>query len=143
MSADASIPAERAKPESFRARSLGASLTAKDLHKSIAWYCDVVGFTLDQKYEHDGKVVGAALKAGDVGVILNQDDGKKGERVKGQGMSFYFTTVQSVDDIANRIKAAGGTLDSEPADMPWGARIFMLTDPDGFKLVIAAELKAG
>jgi lactoylglutathione lyase len=132
--------ASRAQPESFRARALGAAITANDLNKSLAWYTDVVGFTIDQKYEREGKVVGVSLKAGDVGIILNQDDGAKGVgRVKGQGMAFQFTTAQKVDDIANRIKAAGGKLDMDPADMPWGARIFTLTDPDGFKIVISTE----
>jgi uncharacterized glyoxalase superfamily protein PhnB len=132
--------AKRAQPESFRARTVGFSLTAKDFEKSFKWYTEVVGFTLDRKYERDGKVVGAALKAGDVSFSLNQDDGKKGtDRVVGQGFSVMFTTGQDVDTVAARIKAAGGKLESEPADMPWGARIFRLTDPDGYKLVISSE----
>ncbi|HET6567214.1 MAG TPA: hypothetical protein VFG50_04555 [Rhodothermales bacterium] len=32
------------EPESFRASSLSASLTVKDLDKSLAWYHDVAGF---------------------------------------------------------------------------------------------------
>jgi hypothetical protein len=31
-------------------------------------------------------------------------------------------------------------LESEPADA-WGARVFRLRDPDGFKLVISSERK--
>jgi predicted enzyme related to lactoylglutathione lyase len=52
-----------------------------------------------------------------------------------------FTTAQSVDDVANRIKANGGTLATEPADMPWGGRIFRLQDPDGFKFAISSPLR--
>ncbi len=132
----------RSQPESFRARAISVSLTAKNFEKSLKWYTDVLGFTLDRKYERDGKVVGAAIKAGDVTISLNQDDGKKGtDRIVGQGFSMMFTTTQSVDDVAARVKAAGGTLDMEPADMPWGARIFTLTDPDGYKLVVTSERK--
>jgi uncharacterized glyoxalase superfamily protein PhnB len=110
--------------------------------KSMAWYTEVVGFTVTQKYEREGKAVAVALKAGDISILLNQDDGKKGfDRVKGEGFSLQFTTAQSVDDVAARIKAAGGTLDSEPADMPWGARVFRIQDPDGFKFVISSERK--
>jgi uncharacterized glyoxalase superfamily protein PhnB len=132
--------AKRSQPESFRARSVAFSLTVKDFPKSLAWYTDVIGFTKDRDYERDGKVVGARLKAGDVEFSLNQDDGKKGvDRVVGQGFSLMFMTAQDIDEIAARIKRLGGTLDSEPADMPWGARIFRLTDPDGYKLVISSE----
>jgi len=127
------------KHASFQARSLSASLTVKELHKSLAWYHDVVGFAIDRKYERDGKLQAVALKAGDVRLLINQDDGARGwDRIKGVGFSLQITTDQNVDEIAKRIKELGGTLDSEPADMPWGARIFRLRDPDGFKLVISS-----
>ena len=131
---------QRAQPESLRARATNVSLTATDLQKSVAWYRDVVGFTVDQQYEREGKLRAVALKAGAIRILLNQDDGGRGwDRAKGEGMSVMFTTAQSVDDIANRIKANGGTLASEPADMPWGVRMFRLVDPDGFKLAISSE----
>ena len=131
---------KRAEPMSFRARTLSASLTVKDLQKSLAWYQDVAGFTIDQKHERDGKLMGVSLKAGDVRILLGQDDGAKGwDRVKGEGFSLQFTTAQNIDEVAQRIKQRGGTLATEPMDMPWGARVFRLQDPDGFKLVISSE----
>lgn len=130
----------RADPASFRARALMVSLTVKDLEKSTAWYRDVVGFAIDREIVRDGKRRAVAIKAGAVRIMLNQDDGARGwDRIKGQGVSFMFATAQSVDSIAARIKKMGGTLQSEPADMPWGARVFRLQDPDGFSLVIASE----
>jgi uncharacterized glyoxalase superfamily protein PhnB len=130
----------RSKPESFRARTLQASLTVKDLEKSLAWYTDVVGFAVDRRHERDGKLVAVSLKAGRVRILLGQDDGAKGwDRVKGLGLSLQFTTVQNVDEIARRIKDLGGTLDTEPVDTPWGARVFRVSDPDGFKLVFSSE----
>lgn len=50
-----------------------------------------------------------------------------------------ITTAQDVDELARRIKERGGTLDSEPIDTPWGARVFRLRDPDGFRLTISSE----
>jgi uncharacterized glyoxalase superfamily protein PhnB len=141
MTSDTVLPGtpERGKPESFRGRTLSASLTVGDMKKSLAWYRDVVGFIVDEEYERGGKPVAVSLKAGAVKLMLNQDDGAKGERVKGEGFSVYITTAQNVDELANRIKTAGGTLESDPFDMPWGARVFRLKDPDGFRLVIASE----
>ncbi|MBA3671289.1 MAG: VOC family protein [Gemmatimonadaceae bacterium] len=143
MTADTPAPPSqtaRAEPESFRARSLGVSLTVKDLNSSVAWYRDVVGFTVDRNMEREGKLVAVALKAGDVHILLNHDNGAKGwERTKGEGLSLMYTTTQRVDDVADRIKASGGSLLSEPADMPWGARVFTVLDPDGFKLAFSSE----
>lgn len=132
--------AERAQPESLRGRSLQASLTVRDLEKSLAWYHDVVGFAIGDKYEWDGEVRSVSLMAGSVRMLLNQDDGAKGwDRVKGEGFSLQITTVQDIDQLAKRIEERGGKLESEPADMPWGARLFRIKDPDGFTLVISSE----
>jgi uncharacterized glyoxalase superfamily protein PhnB len=141
---DTDVPAtpgltRRTQPESFRARALAASLTVRHLEQSAIWYRDVLGFTVDQKFEHEGKLRAVSLKAGAVRLLLTQDDGAKGlDRVKGEGFSLQITTAQNVDELARRIKDAGGALASEPADA-WGARVFRLQDPDGFKLTISSE----
>ena len=145
MSTNSSIPdgpPRRTGPEPFVARTLSASLTVKDLERSLAWYQDVLGFRIDRKYEREGKPRAVALKAGDVLLLLGQDDGAKGlERVKGEGLSLTLTTDQDVDAIAHRIKQLGGVLESEPADMPMGGRIFRLLDPDGFKFAISSAIR--
>ena len=127
-------------PEKFRG-STQVSITVKDLQKSVAWYQNVVGFGIERTYEFNGKVAIVAIKAGDVRINLNQDDGAKGwDRIKGLGFSINIWTTEDIDGIANRIKASGGTLDSEPVDAPWGARFFRLTDPDGYKLAVLKPL---
>jgi uncharacterized glyoxalase superfamily protein PhnB len=142
MSTHVSVPDEtdgQTGSGAFRASALAASLTVKDLPTSLAWYRDVAGFTVDREYEREGKLLFVALRAGDVRILLNQDDGAKGlDREKGAGFSLMITTAQDVDAVAHRIRENGGTLDSEPADMPWGARAFRLRDPDGFRLAISS-----
>lgn len=126
-------------PQPFLGRTISASLTVKDLQKSLDWYQDVVGFTVDRKHEREGKLMAASLKAGEIRLLIGQDDGAKGwDRVKGEGFSLHITTDQNIDELANRIKAQGGSLLSEPADMPWGPRVFRVQDPDGFKITISS-----
>jgi catechol 2,3-dioxygenase-like lactoylglutathione lyase family enzyme len=135
MTQTASVSSDR-----FAATSVNISLTATDLTKSVAWYRDVLGFEVAQEHVRDGALRAVALQAGSVRFLLNQDDGGRGwDRAKGEGVGIMFTTAQSVDEVAARVKAAGGTLATEPADMPWGQRIFRIVDPDGFKLAIASE----
>ena len=130
---------EKASAPSFQAKSLSASLTVKDLEKSLAWYQDVVGLSVDQRIESEGKLRAVALSAGDVRILINQDDGAKGwDRVKGEGFSLMFTTSQDIDEIAQGISERGGALEMEPTDMPWGARVFRLLDPDGYKLAVSS-----
>jgi uncharacterized glyoxalase superfamily protein PhnB len=119
-------------------KSLQTSLTVKDLQTSVTWYVDVVGFKVDRKMERDGTLRGAAVSAGDVRIILNQDDGKKGwDRIKGLGFSLQITTAQSIDEIAEQITSRGGVLELEPQDMPWGARVCRVQDPDGYRWTIS------
>jgi uncharacterized glyoxalase superfamily protein PhnB len=125
-------------PEALIGKSLQTSLTVKDLEKSRAWYVDVVGFKEDRRIERDGTLRGVALSAGDVRIIVNQDDGKKGwDRIKGLGFSLQITTAQSIDEIAQRITSRGGALELEPQDMPWGARVCRVQDPDGYRWTIS------
>jgi uncharacterized glyoxalase superfamily protein PhnB len=132
-----------AAPDLPRGTSLQASITVNDLQASLHWYVDVVGFTAERRIERDGRLRGVALSAGDARIIINQDDGAKGtNRAKGVGYSLQMNTMQDVDALATAIKARGGTLAAEPADMPWGARVFRLRDPDGVVWVISKPLAA-
>ncbi|MDB4882477.1 MAG: Glyoxalase-like domain protein [Gemmatimonadetes bacterium] len=127
------------EPEPFRATTLSASLTVRDLKSSLDWYRDVLGFTVARTFERAGTLFAASLRAGAVPILLTQDDGAKGaDRVKGEGISLQLTTAQNIDELAARVRERGGTLTSEPADV-MGARMFRLRDPDGFKLVISSE----
>ncbi len=121
--------------------TLSLSLTVKDIQKSLAWYRDVVGFTVVRTREQDGQLRSVTVSAGDIRIALNQDDGKKGwTRVKGEGFSLGISTTQDIDALAAGIKARGGSLATEPADMPWGVRMFRLVDPDGYKIGISKPL---
>ena len=142
MSEETQAPAEERRGDplhSLRLSSIAPAITVNDLDASLAWYCDVVGFTLGEKFEHEGEVRGASLVAGVARLMLSKEDWAKGrDRVKGQGLRLYMSTNQDVDDVAAAIKARGGELASEPADQPWGARTFDLVDPDGFLLTISS-----
>ena len=117
-------------------------ITANDLEKSLAFYRDVVGFAVEERWEKDGKLAGVSLRAGKVVFMIGQDDWQKGrDRKKGEGFRLYFETSQDIDAIAKRIESAGGRLDQQPKDQSWGMRDFSMTDPDGFKLTIGKPLK--
>ncbi len=123
-------PPARRQPETLRLRSVSLSLTATDLQRSIAFYRDVLGFMMGDDELHAGAVT----------FMLSQDDFAKGrDRVKGVGTRFYCGTAQDIDRLASQIRERGGVLDQEPKMMSWGSRVFMISDPDGFKLTFVQE----
>jgi len=127
-------------PDQLLGESLQASLTVARLDDSVAWYTNVLGFGVDRRFERDGRLFAVSLKAGDVRLLLTQDDGAKGlDRAKGVGMSFQITTRQDADALAASVRSHGGALDTEPVTAPHGARIFRLRDPDGFRFTISSS----
>ena len=127
--------------EPLRADALYPSLTVSDLQKSLAWYRDVLGFEVQREMVRDGQVRAVAMTAGSVRFLLNQDDGAKGQnRARGTCMSMNIITRQRVDAVAAHIKEHGGSLLSEPADMPWGMRVFRVADPDGYVFAVSQPL---
>lgn len=133
--ARAARPPARRQPETLRLRSTAPALTASDLQRSIAFYRDVLGFMAGEEWRANGVLAGIELKAGAVSFMLSQDDFAKGrDRKKGVGLRLRCQTAQDLDRLAAQIKARGGVLDQEPQDMPWGERLFAISDPDGFKL---------
>ena len=116
------------------------TLTVDDLQKSITFY-EALGFTIDDRWEDKGTLLGVMMRAGKLQIGLNQDDWKKGrDRKKGIGVRLSFSTTRgNVDELAKRAKSAGIALKSEPHDTEWESRAFEVADPSGFLLTIYSE----
>lgn len=136
--APASSPKRRAKPETLRLSTITPSLTVNDIARSIAFYTDLLGCVVSERWKgDDGVLRGVMLTAGVCTIGLAQDDWAKGKgRKKGDAFRLWCKTRQDIDVIAARIKAKGGSLTEEPHDQPWGGRSLSLDDPDGFHLTI-------
>jgi uncharacterized glyoxalase superfamily protein PhnB len=125
----------------FAFTRIAPGFTVNDAVASVAWYRDVLGFSVKERWEFEGKFLGAEMNSGGVTVNLGQDDWKLGrDRNKGQGTRMYITTGPDIDGFAEQLKARGASLDGDPKD-EWGVRAFSLTDPDGYKLTFMTPLK--
>ena len=134
-SPEKSTERRRTDPESLRVRAMSPAYTVDDLERSLKLYVDGLGFTVKDRWEEDGKLLGVMLVAGSVSLGLSQDDWSKGrDRKKGVGTSLYLQTVQDLDALAARCRAHGVEVYG-PKIEPWGARVLHVVDPDGFKLV--------
>jgi uncharacterized glyoxalase superfamily protein PhnB len=131
-----------ATQEAVQISAIIPTITVDDLQKSISFY-EVLGFTIDERWEDKGTLLGVMLRAGKSEIGLNQDDWQKGrDRKKGIGVRLSLSTPQNVDEIAKRAKSAGITLKSEPHDTEWKSRAFEVVDPSGFLLTIFSETPA-
>lgn len=122
----------------LQARSLSISLTVADLARSTRLYTEGLGFTLQEEFKMEGKVMGVMLTSGESGLMLGQDDFAKGrDRVKGVGVRLYVETEQDLQSLANQARAAGLSVESDPKPLEWGPLGFTLTDPDGYKVTVS------
>lgn len=122
--------------------SVMPSLTVNNLQQSLDFF-NGLGFEVEDRWEENGKLLGAMLKAGEARLGLSQDDGKKGaNRVKGVGMRIYIEAADNIDQVAARAKASGIALTRDPHDTEWGTRAFEVTEPSGFLLTIGSAPKA-
>lgn len=126
----------------MQARSLSLSLTVNDLTRSTRLYTEGLGFTVQDEYKMDDKVVGVMLQGGEAAsLMLGQDDFAKGrDRQKGVGLRLYFETDQDLNALAKQAREAGWSVDGDPAPLGWGPMGFSLTDPDGFKMTVASPM---
>jgi uncharacterized glyoxalase superfamily protein PhnB len=138
MTDDPVVPLSQPADNPLTAQSLEVSLTVAAVRSSAAWYHNTLGFTIEREFEREGRLLAVRLRAGAVRILLTQDDGAKGaSRSKGEGFSFQITTPQPIDPLAARAKQAGALLDLEPTEA-FGARVFRLRDPDGFRITVSS-----
>jgi PhnB protein len=85
----------------------------------------------------DGQIRYAEMRHGESVVMLI----RKGDAVTatGGGPALY-AYVTDVDAAAAQARQAGGGV-GEPQDMPWGDRTAVVTDPDGYRWVLATFKK--
>lgn len=134
-------PRPKASANTKGLQHMAAGFTADDAAASIKWYCDVLGFSVAERWEKDGTFLGGSVVNGRVAINIGQDDWKLGrDRKKGQGVRIFITTADDIDTYAKAITSRGATLEHEPKD-EWGFRAFSVSDPDGYKITFLRPLK--
>ena len=127
------------------ATSVTPLLEVYDMRCSVAFYCDLLGFALVDKYEPDGNLYWAMLKlggatGGGATIMLNSRYEAKDQPAQadpslrpGHADTTLFFMCDDVDAAYAHVRAKG--IDAkEPANTHYGMRQLYLTDPDGFQL---------
>lgn len=122
-----------------------ANVNVADLERSSRWY-QKVGFrhvfTMPGPGGGPGLVHLRWRKYADL--LLTSRAGAPGPRGVGIVLTFScYDHAYSVDDVAERAKAAGGKILAPPAQMPWNARECTIQDPDGYALAFSQPVHTG
>jgi catechol 2,3-dioxygenase-like lactoylglutathione lyase family enzyme len=87
----------------------------------------------------------ALVRCGDFEIQLitmrNEDEFNKDSLASQKGLGMYIRiNVENVDDMYAHVQKLGLSTSSEPRDWEWGAREFVLKDPDGYKICFWSAL---
>jgi uncharacterized glyoxalase superfamily protein PhnB len=121
------------------------NLVVSDLGRSLAFYRDVLGFTVvttvpEQAAPGGEPLVFAWMQRDTVSVFLNSEEAAKMKASAGSGM--LFITLEAAD-VASGVDALFAAVkDRAPVEMPltdqfYGMREFTITDPDGYVVIFA------
>jgi glyoxylase I family protein len=117
-----------------------------DMRRSVAWYCDVVGFEIVQKHEPDGHLHWATLRFGDAVLMLNskyEDDEQleaRSTHVEGHGDLTLYFDCPNVDEAYEQLLNKGCDV-AAPVTRYYGMKQVTVADPDGYELCFQQPVK--
>ena len=112
-----------------------STIIAKDIEESIAFYQDVLGFEMIEKFYQE---------AGGL-VLMQSPDGAAVELIDSKAFETGFWSmgveVEDFEAAIEELKSKGCAFAYEPTTLPLG-KLAMIEDPNGVKIAII-HLKAG
>jgi PhnB protein len=135
------MPAVKPIPDGFH--TITPHIVVQGAAKAIDFY--KAAFAAEELSRHptpDGKIMHALLKIGDTMLMLNDEFpqmGAKGPKSIGGTPVTLHMYVQDADKSFNRAVQAGATVTMPIADMFWGDRYGIVTDPFGHSWSIATH----
>ena len=108
------------------------SLQVRDLAASRAFYTDVLGFSIDPRFNSPDFVL---FDTNSIPFALTEAKVNLNEAPHpGWGVTLWID-CDMADELHATIAAAGATILKEPFDSPFG-RAFIFADPDGYQITI-------
>jgi uncharacterized glyoxalase superfamily protein PhnB len=114
-------------------RELWPLIFVQDIHRSIAFYRDSLGFAVINKAGPDGAAVWCRLQCGGCSLMLQQAEPEDGPAAgRGHGVIFYFL-CDDADKMHAELTGRGLSLDA-PRTAYYGMRQLTVPEPDGYHL---------
>ena len=107
-------------------------LVVRDIQKSVAYYRDALGFTVDFTYGKPASYAGVYRGS----VLLHLQAESQADRPPGGSAVYLY--VEDADRIHGELRERGARIEKEPQDYSYGLRDFDVRDLDGNRLVIAS-----
>jgi catechol 2,3-dioxygenase-like lactoylglutathione lyase family enzyme len=105
-------------------------IPSADLERSLRFWVDGLGLSMDRAMRRDGRLVGCMVHDERLFFWLNQRAGSPGKPEDFHGISLYWAPVD-IRETRERLLKLGYPV-SEIVDRDYGQTEFFVTDDDGF-----------
>jgi len=105
-------------------------IPSSDLEKSLRFWVEGLGLTMDRPMRQDGKLIGCMVQNERVQFWLNQRDGEPTRPENYEGLRLYWTPA-NIRALRERLQKLGFVV-SELSDRDYGQTEFFVTDDDGY-----------
>jgi uncharacterized glyoxalase superfamily protein PhnB len=112
-------------------------LAVKNVHASVAFYCKNLGFSID--FEFEGW---SFISRDGVRLMLGHCPDEISASQIGDHSYVAYIEVDAIDELHGEYLANGVTSLSAPESKPWRRREFMVTTPDGHRIMFGQKLDA-
>lgn len=122
-------------------------LCVEDARKAIDWYAEALGATMvyEPVVMDDGRIGHAEMDLAGARWMMAEEfpdvDVASPDPNRGAAVSLHLT-VEDVDAVAERVVAAGVTLDRGPEDAEYAGRMAVFHDPFGHRWLLNAPASA-
>ena len=116
-------------------------LQAHDPEGLVDFYGAAFGFELGYRFPKDGALAYAFLKLRPLGIGIGRRPADAPEPTERREFELWIY-VDDADAAVKRAASAGATVLEPAADQPWGERVGLIADPEGFRVRIGAESAA-
>jgi uncharacterized glyoxalase superfamily protein PhnB len=118
-------------------KNVRSVLAVKDLQASVVFYCENLGFSINSEFEG-----WCFLSRDGVQLMLGHCPDEIPASQINDHSYFAYIEVQAIDELHGEFLARGLTSLSAPDSKPWGMREFMVTTPDGHRIMFGQDLDA-
>ena len=117
-------------------RELVPMLCVASMERSLGYYVDGLGFTMQAKWVVDGRVLWCRLELGGAALMLQQfnregHDSWAPQGEVGEGVSLRFQCQDAIAIYHDVISRGIGATEPQVGNAMWDTR---LTDPDGYRI---------
>ncbi len=120
------------------------SVTSTDMPRSVAFYTllgfDFTGVETGGPHVEPQRAEGSHRLMIDDAGLMQDLTGRAPSPASHASFAMVCADAAEVDTLADRVAAAGFTVETPPWDAPWGQRYAVVADPSGYRVDLFAPL---